>query len=172
MAASVRFAYFITGYSGASVCVCDNLNDVTAGDCIFYRDSRYGVPRGVPLSVDEQQRLQQYNQLISGRNVQQSSMSVPGSHSGSDRGVRMLSGANGLGMMGGINRSIAMARPGFQGMASSSMLSSGGMLSSSMVGMPSPANMHSGVSAGQGNSMLRPRDNVHMMRVRHVTILY
>ncbi|WJX81703.1 hypothetical protein P8452_64551 [Trifolium repens] len=145
----------------------NNLSSPSGPMAASVRDSRYGVPRGVPLSVDEQQRLQQYNQLISGRNVQQSSMSVPGSHSGSDRGVRMLSGANGLGMMGGINRSIAMTRPGFQGMASSSMLSSGGMLSSSMVGMPSPANMHSGVSAGQGNSMLRPRDNVHMMRPGH-----
>ncbi|GAU18248.1 hypothetical protein TSUD_175900 [Trifolium subterraneum] len=144
----------------------NNLSSPSGPMAASVRDSRYGVPRGVPLSVDEQQRLQQYNQLISGRNMPQSSMSVPGSHSGSDRGVRMLSGANGLGMMGGINRSIAMARPGFQGMASSSMLSSGGMLSSSMVGMPSPANMHSGVSAGQGNSMLRPRDNVHMMRAQ------
>lgn len=108
--------------------------------------------------------------MISGRNMQ-SSMPVPGSLSGSDRGVRMLPGANGMGMMSGINRSIAMSRPGFQGMPSSSMLSSGGMLSSSMVGMPSPVNMHSGVSAGQGNSVLRPRETVHMMRVRSVPIL-
>ncbi|CAI8612409.1 unnamed protein product [Vicia faba] len=145
----------------------NNLSSPSGSMAASVRDSRYGVPRGVPLSVDEQQRLQQYNQMISGRNMQQSSMSVPGSHSGSDRGVRMLSGANGMGMMGGISRSIAMARPGFQGMTSSSMLSSGGMLSSSMVGIPSPVNMHPGVSAGQGNSMLRPRDTVHMMRPGH-----
>ncbi|XP_020218821.1 chromatin modification-related protein EAF1 B isoform X2 [Cajanus cajan] len=132
------------------------------------RDSRYGVSRTPPLSVDEQQRIQQYNQMISSRNMQQSTMSVPGSLSGSDRGgVRMLPGGNGMGMMGGINRSITMSRPGFQGMPSSSMLSSGGMLSSSMVGMPSPVNMHSGVGAGQGNSMLRPRETVHMMRPGH-----
>ncbi|KAK7338970.1 hypothetical protein VNO77_19605 [Canavalia gladiata] len=130
------------------------------------RDSRYGVSRTPPLSVDEQQRIQQYNQMISSRNMQQSSMSVPGSLSGSDRGgVRMLPGGNGMGMMGG--RSITMSRPGFQGMASSSMLSSGGMLSSSMVGMPSPVNMHTGAGAGQGNSMLRPREAVHMMRPGH-----
>ncbi|XP_061353506.1 chromatin modification-related protein EAF1 B-like isoform X2 [Gastrolobium bilobum] len=129
------------------------------------RDSRYGVPRTSPLSVDEQQRMQQYNQMISGRNMQQSSMPVPGCHSGSDRGVRMLPGGNGMGMMSGINRGIAMSRPGFQGMASSSMLSSGGMLSSSMAGMSSPVSMHPGVGAGQGNSMLRPRETVHMMRV-------
>ncbi|KAL2336842.1 hypothetical protein Fmac_011288 [Flemingia macrophylla] len=127
------------------------------------RDSRYGVSRTPPLSVDEQQRIQQYNPMISSRNMQQSTMSVPGSLSGSDRGgVRMLPGGSGMGMMGGINRSII--RPGFQGMQASSMLSSGGILSSSMVGMPSPINMHSGVSAGQGNSMLRPRETMHMMR--------
>ncbi|XP_027353574.1 chromatin modification-related protein EAF1 B-like isoform X2 [Abrus precatorius] len=132
------------------------------------RDSRYGVSRTPPLSVDEQQRIQQYNQMISSRNMQQSSMPVPGSISGSDRGgVRILPGGNGMGMMGGISRSITMSRPGFQGMASSSMLGSGGMLSSSMVGMPNPVNVHSGVGAGQGNSMLRPRETVHMMRPGH-----
>ncbi|KAK7256022.1 hypothetical protein RIF29_29453 [Crotalaria pallida] len=115
------------------------------------RDSRYGVPRTSPLSVDEQQRIQ-YNQMISARNMQQSSMSVPGSHSGSDRGVRMLPGGGGMGMVGGINRNIAMSRPGFHGMASSS----------SMVGVPSPVHMHSGVVAGQGNSIPRPRESVHM----------
>lgn len=139
---------------------------------LFFRDSRYGVSRTPPLSVDEQQRIQQYNQMISSRNMQQSTMSVPGSLSGSDRGgVRMLPGGNGMGMIGGINRNITMSRPGFQGMPSSSMLSSGGMVSSSMVGMPTPVNMHSGVGAGQGNSMLRPREAVHVMRVRSVLVL-
>ena len=108
--------------------------------------------------------------MISGRNMQQSSMSGPGPLSGSDRGVRILPGGNGMGMMGGINRSIAMSRPGFQGTGSSSMLSSGGMISSSMVGMPSPVNVHSGVGAGPGNSLLRPREALHMMRVRSVVI--
>ncbi|XP_019460850.1 PREDICTED: chromatin modification-related protein EAF1 B-like isoform X1 [Lupinus angustifolius] len=126
------------------------------------RDSRYGVPRTSPLSVDEQQRIQQYNQMISARNMQQSSMSVPGSLSGSDRGVRMLPGGSGMGTVGGINRNIAMSKPGFQEMASSSMHSSGGMLSSSMVGVPSPVHMHPGAVAGQGNSIPRPREAVHM----------
>jgi len=104
--------------------------------------------------------------------MQQSTMSVPGSLPGSDRGgARMLPGGNGIGMMSGINRSITMSRPGFPGIPSPSMLSSGGMLSSSMVGMPSPVNIHSGVGGGQGNSMLRPRETVHMMRVRTVHIL-
>ncbi|KAK7373646.1 hypothetical protein VNO80_07061 [Phaseolus coccineus] len=132
------------------------------------RDSRYGVSRTPPLSVDEQQRMHQYNQMLSSRNMQQSTMPVPGSLSGSDRGgARMLPGGNGMGMMSGINRSITMSRPGFQGISSSPMLSSGGMLSSSMVGMPSPGNIHSGVGAGQGNSMLRPRETAHMMRPGH-----
>ncbi|KAI4354359.1 hypothetical protein L6164_003229 [Bauhinia variegata] len=129
------------------------------------RDNRYGVPRSLPLSVDEQQRMQQYNQMLSGRNMQQSP--VPGSLSGSDHGVRMLPGGNGMGMMSGVNRNMAMSRPGFQGMASSSMLGSGSMLSSSMVGMPSPVNMHSGIGSGQGNSMLRPRDALNIMRPGH-----
>ncbi|XP_028207298.1 chromatin modification-related protein EAF1 B-like isoform X3 [Glycine soja] len=125
---------------------------------------RYGIPRNSPSSVDEQQRIQ-YNQMLSGRNIQQS-MSVTGTLSGSDHGVRILPGGNGMGLMGGINKNMAM-RPGFQGMASPSMLNSGSMLSSSMVGMPSPVNMHSGVGPGQGNSILRPHENLHMMRPGH-----
>lgn len=110
--------------------------------------------------------------MLSSRNMQQSTISVPGSLSGSDRGGgRILPGSNGMGMMSGINRSMTMTRPGFPGIPSSSMLSSGGMLSSSMVGMPSPVNIHPGVGAGQSNSMLRPRETVHMMRVRSVHIL-
>ncbi|KAK4270225.1 hypothetical protein QN277_023287 [Acacia crassicarpa] len=127
---------------------------------------RCGVPR-TSLSVDEKQRIQQYNQMLSGRNVQQSNMSVPGSLSGSERGVRMLSGGNGVGMIGGINRSMALSRPGFQGMASSSMVSSGSMLASNMTGIPSRANMHSGAGSGPGNSMLRPHETLHMIRPGH-----
>ncbi|KAG4120452.1 hypothetical protein ERO13_D11G144700v2 [Gossypium hirsutum] len=98
------------------------------------------------------------------RNVQQSNLSLPGAVSGSDRMVRVLSGNN-LGMMCGINRSMPISRPGFQGMTSSAMLNSGSMLSSNLVGgMQNPVNMHSGPGSGQGNSMLRPRDTKHMMR--------
>ncbi|PON97818.1 Octamer-binding transcription factor [Trema orientale] len=50
------------------------------------------------------------------------------------------------------------------GMTSPSLLNSGSMLSSSMVGTPSPVNMHSGASSGQGNSMIRPREALQMMR--------
>lgn len=79
----------------------------------------------------------------------------------------MLPGGNGMGMMCGMNRSMPISRPGFQGMTSSPMLNSGSMLSSSMTGIPSPANMHSGAGSGQGNSMIRPREAMHMMRVNY-----
>ncbi|XP_052723989.1 chromatin modification-related protein EAF1 B isoform X4 [Vigna angularis] len=125
---------------------------------------RYGIPRNSPTSVDEQQRVQ-YNQMLSGRNIQQS-ISVTGTLSGSDHG-RMLPGGNGIGIMGGINKAMAMSRPGFQGLASPSMLNSGSMISSTMVGMPSPVNMHSGVGPGPGNSILRPHETLHMMRPGH-----
>ncbi|KAL2540751.1 Chromatin modification-related protein EAF1 A [Abeliophyllum distichum] len=128
------------------------------------RDGRYGVPRSASLSIDEQQRVQQYNQIMSGRNIQQPTMSTPGTLSGTDRGVRMLPSGNGMGMVGGITRTMPMTRPGFQGIATSSMVNSGSMVSPGMVSMPSAANMHSGVGSGQGNSMLRPRDALHMMR--------
>ncbi|CAK7333927.1 unnamed protein product [Dovyalis caffra] len=129
------------------------------------RDGRYNVPRA-SLPVDEQQRMQHYNQILSSRNLQQSNLSVSGNLSGADRVVRMLPAGNGMGMMPGMNRSMPLPRPGFQGIASPSMLSSGNMLSSNMVGMPSPVNMHSGAGSGQGNSM-RPREALHMMRPGH-----
>lgn len=131
--------------------------------CIL-RDSRYNVSR-TSLPVDEQQRMQQYNQMLSGRNVHQSNLPSPGALSGTERGVRVLPGGNGMGIVCGMNRSMPMSRPGFQGMASSPMLNSGSMLSSSMGGLPSPVNMHSGGGPGQGNSILRPREAMHMMRV-------
>ncbi|KVI12301.1 HAS subgroup [Cynara cardunculus var. scolymus] len=130
------------------------------------REGRYGIPRTGSLSVDEQQRMQQYNQMLSARNTQQASL-PPGSHSVTDRGVRMLPAGNGMGVMCGMNRSVKMARPNYQGIASPSMLSSGNILPSGSA-TPNPASMHSGAGAGhgpgQGNSMLRPRDGMHMIR--------
>ncbi|XP_019450094.1 PREDICTED: chromatin modification-related protein EAF1 B-like isoform X1 [Lupinus angustifolius] len=140
----------------------NNLSSPSAPMAASIRDNKYGVARTSPLTVDEHERIQQYNQMISARNMQQSGISVPGSVSGSDRGVHVLPGGSGMGMVGGINRNIAMSRPGYQGMSSSSMHGSGGMLSSSMVGVPSPVHMHPGVVAGQGNSIPRPREAVHM----------
>ena len=138
----------------------------------FLRDGKYGVPRSASLSIDEQQRMQQYNQILSSRNIQHFGLSVSGAPPGTDRGVRMLSGGNGMGIVCGMNRSMPMARPGFQGIASSPMLNSGSMLSSSMAPMPSPVNMHSGANSGQGNSILRPRDALNMMRVSCLLFLF
>ncbi|KAM3731635.1 hypothetical protein ACB098_12G179200 [Castanea mollissima] len=151
---------------GSSSMVLGSNLSSPSGPLTSGRDARYNVPRS-SLPVDEQQRMQQYNQMLSGRNIQQSSMPVPGALSGADRGVRMLPGGNGMGMMCGMSRGMPISRPGFQGMASSPMLNSGPMLSSSMVGMPSPVNMHSGAGPGQVNSMLRPREALHMIRPGH-----
>ncbi|PIN08215.1 Nucleoplasmin ATPase [Handroanthus impetiginosus] len=124
------------------------------------RDVRYGIPRSASLSTDEQQRIQQFNQMISSRNISQPNISVPGALPGTDRGGRILAGGNGMGLVGSVNRSMPMARPGFQGIASSAMVNSGGMVSPGMAA----ANMHPGVGSGQGSSMLRPREALHMMR--------
>ncbi|KAJ4969404.1 hypothetical protein NE237_016105 [Protea cynaroides] len=125
---------------------------------------RYGAPRPASLPIDEQQRIQQYSQMLSGRNIQQPGMTVPGAMPGTDRGVRMLSGGNGMGMMCGMNRGMPMPRPGFQGIGSAAMLNSGTMLPSGGLGMPSPVNMHPGAVSAQGNSMLGSRDALHLMR--------
>ncbi|MBA0605662.1 hypothetical protein Godav_018214 [Gossypium davidsonii] len=143
-----------------------NLSSPSATLDASVRDGRFSVPR-TSLPADEQHRVQQHNPVLSGRNVQQSKLTLPGAISGSDRGVLMLAGGNGVGMMCGINRNMPMSRPGFQGMVSSTMLNSGSMLSSNLVGMPSPGNMHSGPGSGQGNSTLRPRDTIHMMQPGH-----
>ena len=120
------------------------------------RDSRYNSPKP-SFPVDEQQRVQQYSPLISGRSsLQQPAMSGPGALTmGIDRGVRMLSGGNSLGMFsGGSNGLPASPRPGFQGIGSPAVLntvSSGPMLSVSGV------NSHSNPVQGQANSLLRQR---------------
>lgn len=131
-----------------------------------YRDGKYAISRSASIPVDEQQRMHHYNQLLPGRNIPISS--APGAFPGPDRGgVRMLPSGNNMGIICGINRGMPTPRPGFQGIASPSMLNSGTMTSSGMVAMPNPVNMHSGVGSSQGNSMLRPRENLHMMRVSH-----
>lgn len=129
------------------------------------RDGRCSVPR-TSLPVDEQQRMQHYNQMLSNRSLQQSNLPVSGALSGADRGVRMLPGGNPVSVMSGMSRSMQLMRPGFQGVASSSsMVNSSSMLSSSMVGMSTPVNMQSGSISGQGNSMMRSRESLHLMRV-------
>lgn len=79
----------------------------------------------------------------------------------------MLPAGNGMGVMCGMNRNMKMARPNYQGIASPSMLNSGNILPSGTA-TPNPAAMHSGPGPGpgpgQGNSILRPRDGMHMIR--------
>ncbi|XP_011089675.1 chromatin modification-related protein EAF1 B-like isoform X1 [Sesamum indicum] len=118
------------------------------------RDGRYGVPRSSSLSADEHQRMQQYNQMISSRSMTQPNISN-GALPGAERGVRVLTGASGMGLASAVNRSMPMARPGYQGIAPSSSVVSPGM---------SSANMHSGMGSGQGSSVSRPRETMHMIR--------
>lgn len=99
--------------------------------------------------------------MMTNRNAPQSNLSNSGALPGTDRSVRMLSGGNGMGLVGNVNRSMPISRPGFQGIASSSVVNSGSMVSPAL----SSPNMHSGVGSGQGSSALRPREPMHMMRV-------
>lgn len=128
---------------------------------------RYGVPRPTSLHGDEQQRIQ-YNHMLNGRNLQQPGVSVPGVFpAGVDRGVRMMSGANGMGVMTGLARCAPVARPGFPRLGSPGMLnmaSPGNMLSSNGQAMQNSVNLHPGAVPGPGNTMLRPRDPMQMLR--------
>ncbi|KAF5207057.1 Chromatin modification-related protein eaf1 b [Thalictrum thalictroides] len=153
---------------GSSAMVLENsLSSPSAGLNTSSRDGqRYGVPRPSSLPNNESQKVQQYNQMLPGKNIQHSSVSASVSLP-ADRGVRMLPGGNGMGMMSGMSRGMPMPRPGFQGIGSPAMLnmvSSGSMLPSSGVGMPNPVNMHNGAVSGQANSMMRSREALHMMR--------
>ncbi|CAH1431916.1 unnamed protein product [Lactuca virosa] len=111
------------------------------------REGRYGIPRAGSLSVDDQQKLQQYNQMLSARNANQSSL-PPGSHSVTDRGVRMLPAGSGMGVMCGMTRGIKMARPPSMMNSATSLLTSG---------TPTPTSAH-------GNSLLRSREAMHTNR--------
>lgn len=123
------------------------------------------------LPVDDQ-RMQQYSQMLSGRNLQQSTMPAPGALPlGVDRSVRMLSCGNSRGMICGMNQGMQMPRPGFQGMGALGMLnmvSTGNMLSSSGHGMQNPVNAHSGVVSGSGH--LRRRDGLQMLQVSYLSL--
>ncbi|GMH02498.1 hypothetical protein Nepgr_004337 [Nepenthes gracilis] len=123
---------------------------------------RYGVPRTTSLPVDEQQRIQQYSHMLSNRSIQH--LSVPGSFSGTDQNIHMLSDGNAMSMMPGMNRSMPMPRPGFRGISSSAMLNSETMVSSSMIGMSRTINIKTGAGPVQGNSMLRHHDALHLVR--------
>ncbi|XP_010527243.1 PREDICTED: chromatin modification-related protein EAF1 B-like isoform X2 [Tarenaya hassleriana] len=149
--------------SGSGAMLGNNLSTTSGPPSAPIRDGRFNVPRG-SLPLEEQHRLQ-YNQMLSGRNPQQQpTLPTAGAVPRPDRGHRMVPpGGN---AMGG-SRGTPLSRPGFQGMGSPSMPSSGSMLSSGMAGMPSTGNIHSGVGPSQGNSTLRPREAMqHMMRMQ------
>lgn len=117
------------------------------------------VPRSASLSADEQQRMHQFNQMMSGRNTSQ--ISATGALQGTDRGVRLLPGGSGMGLVCGANRSMSTIRPGLQGIGSSSIANCGNQVSSSM----SSAGVNSGGGSGQGSNMLRPRETLNVMQV-------
>ncbi|CAN0897912.1 Chromatin modification-related protein EAF1 A [Linum grandiflorum] len=119
------------------------------------RDGRFNSPR-TSMRANEHPRMQHYNQLLPGRNMQQqSNQSVSGP----------LPGGNSMGMMHGLSRGMPLPRPGFQGMTSP-VPNSSNMLSSSVAGMPGGVNMQSGTGPGQPNSLMRPREQ-HMVRPYH-----
>ncbi|KAJ4868016.1 Chromatin modification-related protein EAF1 B [Raphanus sativus] len=144
--------------SGSSGVVPGNNLPTTPGlHSTSARDGRFNVPRG-SLPLDEQHRLQRHNQMSSGKNLQQNSISTHGAVSG--LGHRVVPGVNNTTGVSGTNRGTPVSS-GFQGMGSPAMPNNVSMLSSGMVGIP-----NSGRGASQGNSMLRPpREAVqHMMR--------
>lgn len=136
---------------------------------------RYGVHRAATLPIDDQKRLQQYGQNFSGRNMQQSGIPMTSAlPAGVDRGVRMLTGGNGMGMMCGVNRTMSMPRTGFQGAGPASilnMVSPNNMISGNVVGIPSPIGAHSSAVSCPGSTMLRPRDTLQMIRVSSMQYL-
>ncbi|KAG9149345.1 hypothetical protein Leryth_003304 [Lithospermum erythrorhizon] len=130
----------------------------------YVRDGRFSIPRSASLSIDEQHRMQHYNQVLPARSIQQPAPTT--SEPGTERGMRMLPSGSGMSVTRGVNRSVHVARPGFQTMAPSATVNSGVGHSLGMVTMSSPVNMLSGSSSGQGNSDMSAHDALHMMRPR------
>jgi hypothetical protein len=124
---------------------------------------KYGVPRLSSLRGDEQPKIQ-YNQVINGRNFQQSGSSVPGVFStGVDHSDRTMPGAQ----MAGLNRVMPAAKAGAPKISPPGGLavSSGNSVPNSWQGVPGPVNFHPGGISGPG-TILRPRDPV---QIRHVS---
>ncbi|XP_041992761.1 chromatin modification-related protein EAF1 B-like isoform X2 [Salvia splendens] len=141
---------------GASNMIGNNFSSSPGPHNTSARDARYGLPRSGSLPAEENQRMHLYNQMIAGRSIPQSSISAPGAIPGPDCSARILSGGNGMGS----NRNMPIARPGVQGVPSSSMVNSGSAVSPGL----SSGNMHTGVGAVQGSSMVRPREALNMQR--------
>ncbi|KAL1544607.1 chromatin modification-related protein EAF1 B-like isoform X1 [Salvia divinorum] len=141
---------------GASNMIGNNSSSSPGPHNTSARDARYGRPRSGSLPAEEHQRMHLYNQMITGRNIPQSSISAPGAIPGPDRNARMLSSCNGMGS----NRNMPTAWPAVQGIPSSSVVNSGSAVSPGL----SSGNMHTGVGAVQGSSMVRPREALNMQR--------
>jgi len=128
---------------------------------------RYGVPRPTSLQGEDQSRIH-YNQMVSGRNLQQPGVPVPGVlPSGVDRGARMMPPAHNVGMMTGLNRGTPVTRPGFARLGSPGManaVSPGNMSPNNGQGLQNTINVHPGAIPGPGNTMLRPRDPMQLLR--------
>uniref|UniRef100_A0A1J3IMR6 Myb-like domain-containing protein n=1 Tax=Noccaea caerulescens TaxID=107243 RepID=A0A1J3IMR6_NOCCA len=119
--------------------------------------ARFNTPRG-SLPLDEQHRIQQHNQMLSGRNLPQPSLATPGAVSRPDLAHR-VPGGNAI-SVSGTNRSTPLSRPGFQGASSLAVPNTGSMLASGMGGISNSGNINS-----VGNSTLRPRGAMqHMVR--------
>ncbi|KAL5706386.1 hypothetical protein ACHQM5_024563 [Ranunculus cassubicifolius] len=151
-----------TMLQGSSAMVLDNsLPSPSSAVTTSSRDVQRYAGQRPPASLpnNENQKMSQYNQMLPGKNNQHSAVSTPGSSLPTDRGVRLLPGGNGVGAMSGVNRGMSIARPAYQqGVGQQNMVSSGNtILSSSGAGMPNIPN-------GQGNTMMRPREALHMMR--------
>lgn len=125
---------------------------------------RVNFPRTLSMPVDQQNKMQHYNQMTSPMNFQQPYLSVSGSLSLTDCDVRMKPGRNSVVVNSGMDGSMPMSRPEIHGMTSSSVLSS-----SSMVGMPGPVNMHPRPDSAQVNSTLQPREALHSVRPDHIS---
>ncbi|XP_048137767.1 chromatin modification-related protein EAF1 B-like isoform X3 [Rhodamnia argentea] len=112
---------------------------------------RFNFPRTLSMLVDQQNK--------SPMNIQQPNLSVSGSLSMTDCDVRTKPGGNGVVVNSGTNGSMPMSPAVIHGMTSSSVLST-----SSMVGMPSPVNMHPRPDSAQGNTTLQRREALHTVR--------
>ncbi|EEC79795.1 hypothetical protein OsI_21223 [Oryza sativa Indica Group] len=122
---------------------------------------KYGVPRCTSLQSDEQQKIH-YNQILSGRNLQQTGGSVPGAFPpGVDRGARVMPGTHGMGMVSGLNRGMPAATVGFPRHSSPgkpNVVSPGNVLANSGQGAPNAVNVHPGAMSAPGNPTLRPHN--------------
>ncbi|WVZ99822.1 hypothetical protein U9M48_045066 [Paspalum notatum var. saurae] len=127
---------------------------------------KHGVPSPASLPRDEVPKIQ-FNQMVNGRNLQQSGGSLPGAFpAGVDQGACMMPSAHSMGPVAGVNRGMHAARPGFPRISSPAMLnavSSGNLLPNSGQGVRNAVSVHTGAISGPGNSILRPDDSMRIL---------